>query len=273
MRNPHIVNQATRAASRASRGRPMEHLSRAGFAAKGLVYLVVGVLALLAAFTSRGEVTDTKGAVRTIGELPGGNVLLAVLAIGLFGYAAWRFVEAAANTENANGIKRAGAVISGFVYGSLALYALRSAMDARTSGGASAEDWTATLMAQPFGPILVGLVAFAIIGYGGYQVHKGIQEGFREHLSGMTSQQEESAVRMGKAGHIARGVVFGIIGLFLLVAATKANPNEAIGLDGALSTLARQPYGPWLLGLVAIGLACYGIYFLAFESRFHRLRH
>lgn len=271
MRHSHVVDHAAGMASRASRGRGMDRLARMGFVAKGVVYFLVGVLALLAAFTSRGEVTDTHGAIRTIGSQPAGDLLLSLLAAGLFAHALWRMVRAVSNPEHDSRIKRAGNAIASVLYGSLAIYAVNLAMDSGAQAGGTPQDWTARLMAQPFGPVLVGLVGFAIIGYGVYQVVKGTQERFRHHLSGMNRSQEEAAVKVGKAGHIARGVVFGIIGVFLLVAGTTANPNEAIGLDGALAVLARQSYGPWLLGIVAFGLACYGLYYVLFESRFHRI--
>ena len=246
----------------------IEKLARAGYAAKGVVYVIVGVLALQAAFGTGGSTDGTQGAIREIGDQPFGQVLLVLTAIGLLGYSLWRFVQAALDVEregsDAEGIgKRIGYAISGLVYLFLAWTAASIVFGWGSSGsGGSRQEWTATLMAQPFGRWIVGIVGVVIIGVGLHHFYRAYKADFmKQYKTGMMERKEEKwAKRIGQFGLSARGVVFCMIGSFLIQAALQAQPSEAQGLSGALETLAAQPYGPWLLGLVAAGLVAYGIY-------------
>jgi hypothetical protein len=273
----HLGDNAEAAARRAAHNPWVERLARLGFAAKGIVYITVGVLATQAALGSGGATTDTQGAIATIGQQPFGRVLLGVLALGLLGHALWRFVEAAIDPErkggDAKGIaKRIGYAVLGVVYVGLALTAVRLISGSGNSGGGSTQDWTARLMAQPFGRWLVGLLGLIVLGVGLYQFYQSYSAKFREKLKlGEMSQTEQRwAIRSGRFGLAARGVVFGIIGGFLVQAALQYNPDKAQGLGGALQTLSQQRFGPWLLGIVAIGLIAYGLYMLI-SARYRRI--
>lgn len=260
-----VEDSAARAAAEA---RPwIEPLGRSGYAARGIVYCVVGVLAAQAAFGFGGETTGSTGALQRIVTQPFGQVLLGIVAVGLVGFALWRLVEAVADPDgkgrDAKGIAaRAGYAISGLVYAGLAVTAVRILMGAGGVEDDAARDWTARLMAQPFGVWLVGIVGLIVIGVGMQQLYKGYTAKFREELkTGEMSPAEQTwATRAGRLGLCARGVVFGLIGVFLIEAALRANPNEAQGLAGALAALGAQPFGPWLLGLVAVGLVAYGVF-------------
>lgn len=257
----------------------VERLARLGYTAKGIVYAIVGTLAVQAAFGAGGQTTDQKGALGAIASQPFGKFLLALVALGLIGYVIWRFVEAIQDPEHrgddAEGVaRRLGYAISGIIYASLAFSAVRLAMgsDASSSSSNSTQDWTARLMSQPFGQWLVGLVGAFIIGLGFYQFYKAYKAKFRKEmkLHEMTPTEETWATRIGRFGEAARGVVFVIIGFFLLEAARQADPNQARGLDGALQSLAQQPHGAWLLGIVALGLVAYGIH-MGVQARYRRI--
>jgi hypothetical protein len=249
-----------------------------GYAAKGTVYIILGGLAFRAAIGSGGSATDQEGAFAAILRQPFGQILLIIVAIGLFGYALWRFVQAAVDPENEGtdfkGIaKRIGYVVSGIIYGGFAISAVQLA---RGSGGSndgnSPEEWTARLMSQPMGQWLVGLVGVIVIGTGLYQFYRAYSAKFREELKlhEMSAEEEQWATRMGRLGHAARGVVYLILGSFLVQAAIQADPQEAGGLGEALQTLAQQPYGPWLLGIVALGLMAYGAFAIVL-ARYRRI--
>lgn len=248
----------------------IERGARIGYAAKGVVYTIIGVLALQAAFGTGGETTGSQGAIYEIAEAPFGQVLLILIAVGLLGYAAWRLVQAAVDPEHkgddAKGVaKRVGYVVSGLSYGLLAFTAASIVFgwgSGGSGGGGSQQEWTAKLLAQPFGQWLVGLVGLIVIGVGLYQFKKAYTASFmKKYKTGAMSATERTwAERVGRFGLAARGVIFAMIGSFLIQAAVQAQPSETRGLSGALQTLAEQPYGPWLLAIVAAGLVAYGVY-------------
>jgi hypothetical protein len=257
----------------------VERLARLGFVARGVVYIVVGWLAALAAFGQGGRTTDSEGALATIATKPFGTILLLILGLGLFGYALWRIVQGIMDPENkgtdAKGlVKRTGYVLSGVFYGALGYTALQLIQDTRAADrNASTQDAAATALSRPLGEWALVLAGLIIIAVGVNGLYIAIKDKFQQklNLAEMTPTEQEWATRLGKIGLIARSVVSGIIGLFLIIAAFRKNPNEAKGLDGALKVLAQQDYGPWLLGAVAIGLMAYGVYSLV-EARYRRVR-
>lgn len=278
-----LVTGAAAEAERVARGAMAEArpwivaLARLGYAARGVVYAVVGVLALRLAFGSGGETTGAEGAIRTIAEQPFGKALLAVVALGLAGYALWKLVQAAANPEGETGgkgaAKRLTALASGILYGGLALGAFRLLTGSGGGGeGDSARSWTAEAMAKPFGRWLVVLAGVAVLAYGLRMISNAATESFMRHFAAaqMSPGERLWTRRAGKLGLAARGIVFAIVGGFLVRAGLDADPGEARGLEGALDSLAAQPYGPFLLGLVAIGLIAFGVYGLV-EARYRRI--
>jgi hypothetical protein len=255
-------------------------LARFGYAAKGVVYLIIGALAALAAFNKGGKTTDSRGALEEILYQPYGKLLLGLVAIGLIGYALWRIVQSIKDTENkGSGFKgiatRVGYAAIGLLYASLALTAVQMIMSSgnnNKAGGEPAQEWTARLLSQPFGQLIVGAVGAGFIALALFQFYKAYTAKFRENLmtEEMSPQIETFALRTGQFGLSARGIVFGIIGFFLILAALNSNPKEAQGVSGALSALEQQTFAPWLFGVVAVGLAAYGFYMLV-QARYRRI--
>lgn len=266
------VEQAARAA-----GRPwVEPLARFGYAARGVVYAFIGVLAVQAAFFGRGETTGPEGAIRTIAEKS--TLLLVLIAIGLLGYALWRFVQGILDPENKGrdpkGLAKRGAMVaSGVVYAGLALLAFRLiTQDGGGAAGGGQASTTAKLLALPFGRALVILAGIAVIVSALYQIHSAYTRSFQRRMKTgeMSPEEQRLAIRTGQLGLASRGVAFLITGWFLIQAALSFDPSRARGLGGALETLARQPYGPWLLGIVALGLVAYGAYSFL-QARYRRI--
>jgi hypothetical protein len=254
-------------------------LGRAGYAANGLVYLIVGYLAAQAALGVGGETTDTGGALGHIVQAPFGRVLLAVVGLGLAGYAVWRLLQAALDTEHEGDepgglVVRTGFGIAGLAYAGLSLSAFAMALNraGQPDQEQATQDRTAWLMSQPFGPALVAIVGLIFIGVGLSQFVVAYRASFARKLrqDEMSHQQQQLVGLAGRLGHTARGVVFLLTGAFLVVAGVQSRPDQARGLGGVLASLAQQPFGPWLLGLVALGLVAYGISMLL-AARYRRM--
>jgi hypothetical protein len=243
-------------------------LAKLGFAARGVVYILVGWFAVDAALHG-GEIADNQGAIGSMAGGPLGPVLLAIVAAGLLGYAIWRLTEAAANpeqiTRDAKGsLKRIGHVVSGIAHLILAWTATRLALDlgkgkiAVSPGDESARDWTALLLDQPAGRVLVGAVAVGVLVAAFQQAQKAWRGDFIHDCT------------MGRIGYGARALVFLIVAGLFGLAAWTAHASDAGGVAEALERLQSQPGGKWLLALTGIGLALFGAYSLV-EARFRRL--
>lgn len=255
----------------------MERLARLGYATEGAVYALIGLLAMGAAIGTGGRVTGQHGAFAVLAGSLFGSALLALIAIGFLGYALWRGVQAIADPDKegtdvkALG-KRVGYGVSAMVYAGLALSAAGLIFGLANESGGSPDDWTALLLSWPLGPVLVVGVGAAVIGVGVHEIYQAFKAGFVEYLKlgEMGEKVRKWTERWGRLGIAARGVVFGVVGTFLIRAALEYDPQEARGLGGALQTLAQQPLGPWLLGAVAFGLIAYGLFMLA-VARYRRI--
>lgn len=271
-----VERQARGAARKASPW--IARLARVGYVAYGTVYVLVGALALQAVFGGGGGATGQEGALRQVLLAPLGRVLLALIALGLLAYAAWRIFQGIADPEyegrDAKGIvKRFDHVLNGLFHGALALTAGGLALGLGVGGGGSPDDWTATLMSQPLGRWITIAVGAAIVVAGLYQFYNAYKADFRDELKSheMSLREKRWTTHVGRLGFIARGAVFGVIGVFLVQAAIQTDPQQARGLGGALETLARQPFGPYLLGAVAVGLISYGV-FMFVMARYRRIQ-
>jgi hypothetical protein len=250
-------------------------LARGGLVAKGVSFAIVGALALKLALGAGGKATSRQGALHALAQHGYGKVLLALLALGFGAYAIWRFVQAFAEREDdedgAKGAakrwgKRAGYVGRGLIYAALTF---SSAKILAGSGGGQSQNekahrTTAAVLDWPAGRWLVGIAGICIVGVGLWNAYRGITKKFEDkwRTGEMSSVERKWGGRVGVAGHLARAVVFALIGIFVTKAAVDYDPKEAIGLDGALQKLAHSAYGPSLLGLTAAGLVCYALYCL-----------
>ena len=256
-----------------------EPLGRAGIAARGVLYLILGILAIQFARgeTSSDEVSQT-GAFATLAEQPFGKFLLVVLIAGLVALALWRFIQAAVGDpiEGDEAKDRVEYLGKGIIYSVLVVTAAKVAIDAWNGGGAASESGnedpqqaSSFLFDLPGGRLLVGVLGVVLIGIALYQTYEHtVQAKFMERLAppGQASKGIEAA---GRAGYAARGIVLAISGIFFIVAAVQYDPNEPKGISGALQTLADQPWGTIVLWATAIGLVLFGLFCFA-ESRYRR---
>jgi len=256
----------------------LERLARAGLVARGLVYVVVGFLAVQVASGDHQERADKKGALQVVVRQPLGKVLIVGLSIGFAGYALWQFVEAATgpshedNPRKAVG-KRVLHAARGVLYTTFLVSAVRLLVrSGGTSGRDPQVDWTARVLNWPGGTWLVETVGVAVIVGGIYVGWRGLSQKFRKDLkAGEMGRTERRWIpRLGTAGMLARMIVSVLIGVFLIAAAIQHDPNRSVGIDGALRNLADRSFGPPLLALVAVGLAAYGVYSFA-EARYRRV--
>lgn len=261
-----------------SREDVLEKLARAGYVTKGIVYAIVGVLAVQVAAGSGGKLEGSSGAIYAIARQPFGRTLLVLTTIGLASYVVWRLIQAIWDVErkgsDARGIvKRLGYAASGVIHGALALMAGRLAFGQHAGARNPEQQWTARLMEQPAGPVLVALAGAIVLGIGLYQFYRVYRQDFMKSydLHRMSQSERRFARRAGQWGLSARGVTFSLIGWFLIQAAIQHDPGEARGLGAALAMLRAQPYGPWLLGLVALGLVAFGAYCFT-NARFRQFR-
>ena len=261
---------ATKAAKTAASRRWVGQLARWGYASIGLVYVLIGVLAVLGlAGVGAGQYAGTGGAVRTVLSQPFGRVLLGIIAVGLAVYVVWRFCQSVLDVEarGRSGIglaRRFGLALSGLSYAGLTAAVLERLITGAGKVEDPKSDWTAALMDHWAGAVLVGLVGVAVVVVGLVQFYKAYRAGFlkRMHTSVLHGAAQWIGP-LGRFGLAARGVVFGLIGVFLVSAAIHTNAREAMGLSGALRTLNQQPYGRWLTGIAAAGLLCFGVFMLA----------
>ena len=249
-------------------------LARAGFVARGLVYLIIGVLALKLALGDGGKATNQQGALQTIAHRPFGEALLILVAIGLAGYSLWRLIRAAVGhgaEQRDSGSDRVVALASGIAYGILCVTAVKILTDSATGSGTPKEP-TGGVLGWSGGTVLVAIAGGILIGVAAYQAYKGLA---RKFLDDAKTGEMGPGVRrgytaLGVFGYIARAVVFALIGYGLIKAAIDYNPHEAIGLDGALRKLAHASYGPLLLAVVAAGLAGFALYSMA-DARYRKV--
>lgn len=252
-----------------------ERFGRAGFLAKGVLYGIVGIIAIGVAIGSGGDAKGQSGALSTLADSSAGKFLLVLLAIGLGGYALYRLIEVFVGVPGEDGAEewaeRGASVVRTIVYGGLCFTAIQILSNSGGGGGSNPSTITRKILEQPAGQILVGIAGVVLIGTAGYQAYKAYSQSFMEELkTGQMSATERTwAERSGIGGYAARAVIYTLTGGFLVKAAIESDASETKGLDGALQEIAQQSYGPILLGIVAAGLFIYGFYCL-FEARYRQ---
>jgi hypothetical protein len=268
--------QAARAARQAADSRWIERTARVGLAARGLVYVLIGILALQIAFVDRAEQADQQGAFQTLAQNGFGKAILWLVILGFVGYGLWQASEAAwghrtERDERKRTASRIESAIKAAIYLLLAVVAFR-VVTGTSRSGQGGEQVTAQALQLTGGQVLVGLAGVAIVAAAVLLAWRGLRTKFEEHLdlAELGPGARSALITLGKVGYVARSIVFALVGILVVVAAVTFDPDKARGMDAALRQVAAQPYGPWLLSLMALGLMCFGVYSFA-ESRYRRL--
>jgi len=255
----------------------MVWLARAGLTARGVNYLLIGALAVAIGLGSRGKEADRLGALRYVAGKPGGAAGLWLLAVGFAALTVWRLAEAGYGQSGPDGHKArkrlgslASAVLYGFICGSIVTFLLGVS---QTSGNSQSKDVTAQLMAHTGGRWLVLATGVGVVVAGIVIIVGAVRKTFARQLrlTEMSPGTRHVVETLGRVGGTARGIVFGVVGVFLIVAAATFDANKAQGLDGALRKIAATPLGPWLLVAVALGLVTFGVYCCC-EARWRKVR-
>jgi hypothetical protein len=263
-----VQAEGKRAAKQAAFSPLMENLTRLGYGVKGFLYIAIGFIAIAGALGRSKTPADQLGAIETFSKLPYADLLLWVILIGLVSYSLWGVIRAALDPfHKGNDLKgflaRGGYLLSAVTYATFVIptYHLINGASGGT-GSASTVTIVSTVMNMPMGRWLVGAAGLAVIAAGFYQMYMGIEMDFDQRFKPyvLGAEQLKIARQMGRFGTTARGVVFALVGYFLVLAAYQANPGHARGFDGAFKYLARQPYGLWILAVIALGLISFGLY-------------
>lgn len=274
-----LTGKARRETRAAERSQPFRWLVRAGFLARGITYGIVGALALAlaAGAGTDGTPASQQGALALLNQGWLGKVALAVIAAGVLAYALWKLTQGilGRGPEGGGGtslIDRAGNVAGGIAYIVFFAVAVRILTGAGGSSSGGPQHEAAGVLGWPGGPILVGLGGGILVGVSAYQLYDGLSGNFaQEAKTGeMGREQRRLFLALGRIGLSARALVFVLIGYFLVRTAFDYNPSSAVGVDGALARLHHQTFGPWLVGLVGVGLIVFAA-FSFLEGRFRRL--
>ena len=263
---------ARRAASTFSDSSTVRVLARTGYAASGLVHLLLGYLAIRVAFNQQGE-TDQSGALGEVAKLPGGVFVLWAAVVGLFALGLWLIVEAALGIGSSSKKRWVRSVASGgkaVAYIALGITAMTFAQGGSSSSGESTQEASAAILSLPGGPFLLGAVGAAAAGIGAYFIHKGVTRGFEDDLDVPAGRAAKAVPVLGTVGYVAKGVAIIVVGILFAVAAVKVDPDDSTGLDGALKSLASLPFGMVILIAVGLGLIAYGVYTFV-RARYARL--
>jgi hypothetical protein len=253
----------------------IDRAARIGLVAYGVVHLVIAWLALQLAFGDQQGSADSQGAVQRLSEQPFGQVLVWAVGIGMFLLAVWQALEALFGYRAEEGFtrvrKRVTAAGKAVVYTVIGLSAVHAATGSSKSGKNGTDSTTAKVMDWPGGQLIVCGIGLALIGIGGYLVYRAFTEKFAKHINaqGKTGETGTAYLWFGKAGYTAKGITFGIVGVLFLYAGLTHDPHKSGGLDQALHKVLQQPFGPFLLGAIAVGLGCYGLFCFARARHFN----
>lgn len=264
-------------ARKAANSKTLEVLARVGLVAYGLVHLLVGWLALQIAWGGSKQNADQSGALKAIAQKPFGSVLLWLVAVGLAALAVWQASEAIwGHTEGEDQKKRLArkgkAAARAVIYLALGISAARFAIGSGKSSSQSQQNTTQGVLSLPGGRFIVAVAALVIIGVGGALMYRGVKKKFLKDIdtSSLSSSARQTITRLGQIGYVAKGVGLAVVGLLFGYAAITFDPNKARGLDGAMRTIAAQPFGQILLTAVALGFVGFGLFALA-QSRYRSM--
>ncbi|GLU47823.1 DUF1206 domain-containing protein [Nocardiopsis ansamitocini] len=268
--------QAGRAGRQAANNKWLLRLARLGLAAKGLLYLIIGYLAVQIAFGSSDEQADNSGALQMIADNTGGQIVLWAAALGMFGLALWQFTVAAFGSRLGldKASKRALAAGRALTYGSLCatIVTFLLGYSQPSSQDSQSKEMTATLMELPAGQFVVGAVGLGFIVAGVVIAWGGATRKFEKDLAvgAIPATARKAVIGLGVAGTVTKGIIISAAGVLIGWAAVTFDPDKAQGLDGTLRALADTPAGPWLLALVAFGVLLYALFCFC-QSRWARV--
>lgn len=263
-------------ASRAADSKPLEYLARGGFIGYGIIHLLFAWIAFQVAFQGSSQESDQSGALQSLAGNGVGKTLLVVIAIGMVAMAIWQAFEAAiGESGQQDRTALAERVLSGaraILYLYLAWIAIRVIQGSNASMGDKSQSQTSSIMDNTGGRWLIGLVGLVVVGAGVGMFIYGYKKKFTKHLKTgeMTPGTRKPIIRLGMAGYMAKGTAYAIAGILVVMAAVNYDPEKARGLDAALKTLAGNSWGVWLLGLIALGIAAFGVYCIA-QARYRKV--
>jgi Domain of Unknown Function (DUF1206) len=273
-----VTRQARTAGHRAANSRALEVAARAGFVARGAIYLLIGIIALQIGLGNGGQ-ADRGGALAQIASKSYGTVVLWLLVVGFAGLALWRFSEAAFGAVGPDGHKTgerlkslARALLYSFFFVSTLQLVTGASSSATANGNSQSKALTARVMTHSGGRLLVGVVGVVVLVIGVLLAREGWTKDFlkRMSFSGAPAGTRSLVEKLGTLGGVARGAMTALAGVFLIVAAARFSPSKAEGIDGSLRAFAHTPLGPFLLILVALGLVAFGLFSWC-EARWRRV--
>jgi hypothetical protein len=254
----------------------VKRIAQAGYVAKGIVYVLLGLLGFMAAFELNGKTNNQAtqtGTLQYLKELPAGAILLLLLAIGLLCYSTWRVIQTFYNPngEDKKWPKRLRYFFSGLAYLALAYTALRAVFQDSSGNGDQNQKLAGELMGQPLGQVLVGLAGLIFAAVGIYQIYYGLSEKYKKHVQELSLQSDQSSLllRSGKIGYISRGIVWLVIAFLFIRAALHSSASEAGNTGKAFQFVENISFGSYLLGALGLGLIAYGV-FNFIRARFER---
>ena len=253
-----------------------ETFARFGIFTKGVVYLLIGGLTAYTAFNSGSGAKGGNGALEYVAGQPFGQILLGLMVLGILAFAGWRIYLAIKNPEGKgeddkkSGIRRSAYAVSAASYILLAIYGIKLLMDSGSSGGSN-KSWLSQLLSSDWGTYFVFFIALCLAGKAIYEFYRAYSGKFRDKIQNaeLDSKAQSFLIKAGKLGFTARGIVIGVIAFLFFKAATSSNAGKAGGTKDAFQFISEQG-GVWLMGVIAIGLAMYGVYLLA-SSRYRNM--
>ncbi|MCL6668765.1 DUF1206 domain-containing protein [Streptomyces panaciradicis] len=267
--------RGAKSAARSTERETLTAAGRAGFVARGIVYVLIGLLSIRIAVGSGGGQADRQGALHEIATQPFGKAMLWALVVGFAAMALWRGARAVLTRgtrrkAGSRALDGGRAVFYAFVCWTTAVYAAGGGQG--SSGNAQSQDWTASALKLSYGQVLVGAAGCLLIGIGAVLAVRAAMRSFLKQLDtgSMSHRTKQVVTALGVVGGVARGGVFAAAGIFVLVAAVRFDPDEAKGMDATLRSFAQTSVGPWLLVAVAIGLILFGAFSFA-SARWRRL--
>lgn len=274
-----IKADVKRAGQKAAFSPLMKVMTRLGYGVRGVIYIIMGLLAAQVAFGKGGALASPQGAIAAIGKQPAGLILLWIVLAGIISYSIWGVIRAVLDPldkgrELKGMLTRVGFLASALGYALLAFSTYGYIMgNSQTADGSQTQKFIASIMALPLGRWMIGILGLIVLAVGMYQIYLGFTAGFDRQFQtyALTPMEVKLTTQVGRFGTSARGVVFAVVGGLIILAAYQANPSQPVGMDAALATLLHQPYGIWLLGVVAVGLMAFGFYSML-SAMWFRLR-